>query len=59
MTPYNIVRTVFAAISAVCAFLLAQPDVTLDPIVKVALGAVIVALSVINPNTVTRAVGNE
>lgn len=43
-------KTLFAAVSAVCAFLLAQPDVAIPPIVKVALGAVIVALAVINPN---------
>lgn len=42
-------QTIFGAVAAVCAFLLAQPDVALDPIVKVVLGAVIVALAVINP----------
>lgn len=43
------VKTIFAAVSAVCAFLLAQPDVTIPPLLKVILGAVIVALAAINP----------
>lgn len=43
-------KTIFGAVAAVCAFLLAQQDVTLLPVTKVALGAIIVALSVINPN---------
>lgn len=43
-------KVVFGTIAAVCTFLLAQPDVALDPLVKVALGAVVVGLSVVNPN---------
>ena len=43
-------KIVFAAVAAVAAFVLSQSDVTVVPIVKVALGALIVALSVINPN---------
>lgn len=42
-------RTIFGGVAAVCAFLIAQPDVVLDPLAKVALGAVIVFLSVVNP----------
>ena len=43
------VKLIFAAVAAVCSFLLVQPDLALEPWVKVALGAVIVALSVLNP----------
>ena len=46
----NLWKSLFGAVAAVCAFVLAQPDVTVAPLVKLALGAVIVALSVINPN---------
>jgi hypothetical protein len=46
------VRLVLAAIAAVCAFLLLQPDVLLSPAVKVVIGAIIVALAVLNPQTV-------
>jgi uncharacterized membrane-anchored protein len=46
------IRVVLAAIAAVCAFLLVQPDVVLPPWAKVIVGAVIVALAVINPQTV-------
>jgi hypothetical protein len=45
----NQVKLVFAAIAAVCAFLLVQPDVPLDPWVNLICGAIIVALAVINP----------
>jgi len=51
------IRIVFAAIAAVCAFLLVQTDVALDPIVKVIVGAVIVALAVINPQAVSERTG--
>lgn len=44
-------RTLLAALAAVCSFVLAQPDVAVSPLVKVALGAVVVALAVINPST--------
>ena len=43
-------RTLFGAAAAVVAFLLVQTDVTLEPIVRVTLGAIAVALAVINPN---------
>ena len=43
------IKTVFAGVAAVCAFLIAQPDVVLPPLLKVALGAVIVFLAVVNP----------
>lgn len=46
----NMWRTLFGVVAAVCAFLLAQPDVPLEPVAKVALGAIIVALSVVNPS---------
>ena len=46
----NQFKTLLAAVAAVCAFILAQPDVTVPPLVKVALGGVIVALAVVNPN---------
>lgn len=47
------VRLVLAAIAAVCSFLLVQTDVVVPPLFKVALGAVIVALAVINPTAVS------
>lgn len=43
-------KTLFAVAAAVVAFLLAQPDLALEPVVKVALGAVAVALAVMNPS---------
>lgn len=43
-------KTVFAVVAAVCSFVLAQPDVAVPPIAKVVLGAIIVALAVVNPN---------
>lgn len=43
-------RIVFGATSAVCAFLLAQTDLPLEPIARVTLGAIVTALAVINPN---------
>ena len=43
-------KTLFGATSAVCAFVLAQPDVAVPPVVKLILGCIIVALSVINPD---------
>ena len=42
-------QAVFGVAAAVCAFLLAQQDVPLDPIAKVVLGAIAVALAVVNP----------
>ena len=47
------IRLVFAAIAAVCAFLLLQPDVLLSPPIKVFIGAIIVALAVLNPQSVS------
>ncbi|HSW43831.1 MAG TPA: hypothetical protein VLM76_15140 [Patescibacteria group bacterium] len=46
------VKLVLGAIAAVAAFLLVQTDVALEPAVRVALGAVIVALAVLNPEAV-------
>lgn len=51
------VRTVMVGTAAVVSFLLVQTDVALDPAVKVALGAVAVALAAINPVTVAEKVG--
>jgi membrane protein YqaA with SNARE-associated domain len=45
-------RVALAAVAAVCAFLLVQPDVAIPPILKVVLGAIIVALAVINPSNI-------
>jgi hypothetical protein len=42
-------KTLLGAVAAVCGFLLTQSDVTVPPLLKVTLGAVIVALAVINP----------
>lgn len=50
------VRLVLAAVAAVCSFLLVQTDVVVPPILKVVLGAIIVALAVINPTNVTNSV---
>lgn len=43
------VKLIFAAIAAVCSFLLVQTDVPLEPWVNLICGAIIVALAVINP----------
>jgi hypothetical protein len=43
--------------AAVCSFLLVQPDVILPPWAKVIVGAVIVALAVINPQSVSDRTG--
>jgi len=43
-------KTVFGVVAAVAAFLLAQTDIALVPIAKVALGATIVALATLNPD---------
>lgn len=51
------VRIALAAVAAVCAFLLVQPDVAIPPVLKVVLGAIIVALAVINPSSVVNKVG--
>lgn len=50
-TILNGVRLVMAAIAAVCAFLLVQTDVPLEPWVNLLCGATIVALAVLNPQT--------
>jgi hypothetical protein len=49
----NTIKVLLGAIAAVCSFLLVQPDLILEPGIKVLLGAVIVALAVINPATVS------
>ncbi len=46
----NLWRLLFGAIGAVVAFLLVQQDVSLDPLVRVVLGSIAVALAVINPD---------
>jgi hypothetical protein len=46
------VRTVMIVAAAVVAFLLAQSDIVLSPEVKVALGAIAVALAALNPVTI-------
>jgi len=43
-------KLIFGTAAAVIVFLLAQQDVPLDPIVRVVLGAIAVALAVVNPN---------
>lgn len=43
-------KTLFGATSAVCAFVLTQPDVAVPPLVKLILGCIIVALSVVSPD---------
>ena len=53
----NQVRIFLAAIAAVCSFLLVQPDVVLPPWAKVIVGAVIVALAVVNPASVSDRTG--
>ena len=50
------VRVALAAIAAVCSFLLVQSDVVIPDLLKVVLGAVIVALAVINPTAVVNKV---
>lgn len=49
----NMWRTIFGATAAVAGFLLTQNDVVIPPWAKVALGAVIVALAVVNPQRAT------
>ena len=53
------VRIVLAAIAAVCSFLLVQSDVVVPDLLKVVLGAVIVALAVINPTAVVNKVSGN
>lgn len=53
----NQARVAIAVAAAVVAYLLAQPDVVLPPIAKVILGAVSVALAVVNPGSVAARVG--
>ena len=45
----NMWRTLFGAIAGVASFALTQSDVVIPPLVKFALGAVLVALAVMNP----------
>lgn len=42
-------RTLFIVVAAVASFLLTQSDVVIGPVVKVGLGALLVALAAINP----------
>ena len=46
-------KLIFGAVAAVAAYLLVQQDVILEPAIKAALGAVTVALAVLNPNRAT------
>lgn len=52
-----IIRTAMVTVSAICTFALAQSDVPLEPVAKLILGGVIVAISAINPETVARRFG--
>lgn len=45
-------RTIMVGTAAVVAYLLVQTDVPLDPVFRVVLGAIAVALAAINPTTV-------
>lgn len=54
----NQIKLIMGAVAAVAAFLLAQPDVALEPWARVALGAVIVALAVLNPQSVAARTGH-
>lgn len=47
-----VLRTIMVTVSAVCAFVLAQEDVGLEPVWRVVLGAIIVAISAINPQSI-------
>ena len=42
-------RTLFGAVAAISSYALTQSDVVIPPLVKFALGAILVALAVINP----------
>jgi len=46
-------------VSAVCAFVLAQEDVGIEPVWRVVLGAVIVAISAINPQSIVERFAGE
>ena len=52
-----LVRTAMVTVSAICAFVLAQSEVPIDPVAKLVLGGIIVAISAINPETVARRFG--
>jgi hypothetical protein len=47
-----LVRTLVGIAAAVVAYLLVQTEVPLDPIAKVALGAISVALAVLSPSAI-------
>lgn len=47
--PPNVWRTVYGVIAAVCSFLLIQTDAPLEGWAKVAVGAIVVAVAVIQP----------
>lgn len=49
----NVWQTLAGVAAAVAAFLLTQNDVTVEPIAKVVLGAILVALAVVNPKRAT------
>lgn len=55
----NTVKVIFGAIAAVCSFMLVQPDLLLEPWLKVLLGAIIVALAVINPAATAARTGTK
>jgi len=46
----NRYQSIAAAVAAVGSFLLVQQDVVVPPLLKVIIGAVLVALAAINPN---------
>jgi hypothetical protein len=49
----NQIKLIFGAVAAVCSFLLVQTDMALAPWANVVLGAIIVALAVLNPGTLS------
>ena len=46
----NVWKTIFGVTAAVASFLLTQGDLTVAPVAKVILGAILVALAVVNPS---------
>lgn len=47
-----IVRSAMVGIAAVSAYLLGQTDIALEPIVRVGLGALLVFLAAVNPQSI-------
>lgn len=53
------IRTAMVTTAAVVTYLLAQSDIPLDPLVKVILSAVAVALAALNPTTPANAISSR